>query len=55
MTSEERREARYQRRKRKRLESKDRQRKPYDDFETYLAHIECVAKMCVGNQTHKDT
>lgn len=38
MTSEERREARYQRRKQKRLESKDRQRKPYDDFEKVFSY-----------------
>lgn len=57
MTSEERREARYQRRKQKRLESKDRQRKPYDDFETVFSYENLFSayRMCRKNVRWKSS
>ncbi|MBR2858952.1 MAG: RNA-directed DNA polymerase [Alistipes sp.] len=57
MTSEERREARYQRRKQKRLESKDRQRKPYDDFEKVFSYDNLfhAYRMCRKNVRWKSS
>lgn len=57
MTSEERREARYQRRKQKRLESKDRQRKPYDDFEKVFSYDNLFRayRMCRKNVRWKSS
>lgn len=51
MTSTERREARYQRRKQKRLDSKNRQRKDYDDFDKVFTydHLYSAYKMCRKN------
>lgn len=57
MTSEERREARYQRRKQKRIESKNRQRKPYDDFETVFSYENLFRayRMCRKNVRWKSS
>lgn len=57
MTSEERREARYQRRNQKRLESKNRQRKPYDDFDKVFSYENLFSayRMCRKNVRWKSS
>ena len=57
MTSEERKEVRYQRRKQKRLDSKNRQRKQYDDFDKVFTydHLYSAYRMCRKNVRWKSS
>lgn len=57
MTSEERKELRYQRRKQKRFEAKNRKRKPYDDFDKVFSyeHLSNAYRMCRKNVRWKSS
>lgn len=57
MTSEERKEIRYQRRKQKRLDTKNRQRKQYDDFDKVFSyeHLSNAYRMCRKNVRWKSS
>lgn len=57
MTSAERKEIRYQRRKQKRLDAKNRQRKQYDDFDKVFSyeHLSNAYRMCRKNVRWKSS